>query len=116
MEFIDDTRKMDFYINKFHLKDYFRADYFPEYFKYMTLTRFSKGEYLYRQKENIQYIYFFVEGKIRVSSVLSNGKRQSLYYYTKFGILGDLELFNKSNPYTTIQAANDSYCIALSLA
>lgn len=116
MEFIDDSKKMNFYITKFHLKDYFRADYFPEYLKYMTLTKFSKGEYIYRQKENIQYIYFFVEGKIRVSSVLSNGKRQSLYFYTNFGILGDLELFNRANPHTTIQAANDSYCIALSLA
>lgn len=116
MEFIDDIRKMNFYIKKYHLEDYFRVDYFPEYLKYMTLTRFSKGEFLYRQKENIQYIYFFVEGKIKVSTVLSNGKRQSLYFYTKFGILGDLELFNRSNPHTTIQAASDSYCIALSLA
>lgn len=116
MQFIEDSKKMDFYISKFHLKDYFREDYFHEYLKYMTLVKLNKGEFLYRQKENIQYIYFFVEGKIRVSSVLSNGKRQSLYYYTKFGILGDLELFNKSNPHTTIQAANDSYCIALPLA
>ena len=116
MEFIDDNSKMNVYIKKYHLADYFKTDYVPEYLEYMSVVRFSEGEYLYRQLGCIQYIYFFVEGKIKVSTVLSNGKRQSLYFYTKFGILGDLELFNKANPHTTIQAASDSYCIALSLA
>jgi CRP-like cAMP-binding protein len=116
MQFIDDNIKMNYYIKKYNLRDYFRSDYFPEYLKYMTLTKFSKGEYIYRQKDNIQFIYFFVEGKIKVCSLLSNAKSQLLYIYTKFGILGDLELFNRANPYTTIQAATDSYCIALSLA
>ena len=116
MEFIEDEKKMGYYVDKFNLRNFFRGDYFSQYQNYMTIARFSKGEYLYRQKENIQYLYFFVEGKIKVSSVLSNGKRQALYYYKKFGILGDLELFNRSNPYTIIQAEKDSYCIALSLA
>ncbi len=116
MELIDDRSKINYFIRKFQISDYFRPDYFPDYVRYMNLVKFSKCEYIYRQKENIQNIYFFVEGNIQVCTVLSNGKRQSLYSYTDFGILGDLELFNKSNPFTTIQAATDSYCIALPLA
>jgi CRP-like cAMP-binding protein len=116
MEFMDNRDKIYYYVKRFRLKEFFRPDYYPEYLKYMSLVKFSKGEYIYKQKENIQYIYFFVEGRIKVYSLLSNGKRQLLYFYTKFGILGDLELFNRSNPYTLIQAAQDSYCIALPLA
>lgn len=82
----------------------------------MVLTRFAKDEYIFTERGNIHYIYFFLNGKIKVCSLLSNGKQQLLNLITGFSILGDLQLFGINNPFTTAQAIEESYSIALPLA
>ncbi len=114
MEIINDESKLDFYIKKYNIEKIFTD--FSQYRKYMQLVKFNRGEYIYSRKDDIYNLYFFIHGRTKVITTLSNGKSHLLYIYSKFELLGDLELFNKSNPYVTIQAVHDSYCISLMLA
>ncbi|MCU6761717.1 Regulatory protein YeiL [uncultured Roseburia sp.] len=115
MEFISDKNKLDYYIKKYRLKDYFSDEYFPEHYKYMTVTKFARDEYIFTERGNIQYMYIFLNGKVKVCSLLRNGKQQLLNLITGISFFGDLELFNITNPFITIQAVNESYAIALPL-
>lgn len=116
MEFVNDGSKLDYYIKKYHIKDFFSEEYFDNYYKYMVVTKFAKDEYIFNERGNIHYLYIFLNGKVKVCSLLSNGKQQLLNLITGISIMGDLELFNISNPFITIQAVNESYAIAIPLS
>ena len=116
MRIVKSEEQLNKYINRHHIQDLFSPEYYDTYRKHLVLVHFDKNEFIYKNPgEDISYLYFFVEGKAKVITTLSNGKRQLLFFYTNDGILGDLEMFNLSNPYTTVQAATSSYCIGLNI-
>ena len=81
----------------------------------MELVLFKKNEYICRENEDINYLFFFVEGKAKVYTTLSNGKSLLLCFYQEFKVLGDLELMNSQTASTNVQVIEDAYCIAISL-
>ena len=113
MKTIQDPEMLETYLTKCSLPSLFSD--FGRYRNHLSLVLFEKGEHIYAQKSDISYLYFFVEGKLKVCSNMSNGKSHLLHFYTAFELLGDLELFNRSNPYVTIQTVSDSLCISLAL-
>lgn len=114
MKILKNEEILNKYIEKHHIKYMFAPEYYSTYRKHMNLVRFDKNEYIYKDpNEDISYLYFFVDGKAKVINTLSNGKRQLLFFYTNDGILGDLEMFGLTNPYTTVQAASETLCIGL---
>ena len=113
MKTIQDQDLLERYLTKCSLPSLFSD--FSRYQKHVSLVLFEKGETIYAQKSDISFLYFFVEGKLKVCSNMSNGKSHLLHFYTTFELLGDLELFNRSNPYVTIQTVSDSLCISLAL-
>lgn len=115
MKHIGNNEQIDFYIKKFNIYHCFNPDSFSRYRTQMSLVQFEKKEKIYADKEKVSSIFFLVKGKIKVCSLLSSGKQQLLNYYSDFGLLGDLELLNQTNPYTVIQAVTECQCIALSL-
>lgn len=77
---------------------------------------FEKGEYLSREGEPLQYLYFVVSGKAKVLLSLSDGKQLLLAYFISKGIIGDIELMtNVKTTQSTLQAVTDFDCIALPL-
>jgi len=81
-----------------------------------TRNHFEQGEYLSKEGEPLQYIFFVVSGKARVLLSLSDGKQLLLGDFISKGIIGDIELMadvriNQS----TLKAATDLVCIALPL-
>ena len=102
---------LDRYLTRYQIKNYFSPQNFPVYRENMELVHFHRGEYIYSRKDQVQEMYLFLSGKVKVCTTLSNGKCQLIHNYDSFGILGDIEIFNISNPYTTIQAVTDSVCI-----
>lgn len=116
MKIINNENQLDKYIEKHYIKYMFSPEYYDIYRKHMNLVRFDKNEFIYKDPdEDISHLYFFVEGKAKVINTLSNGKRQLLFFYTNDGILGDLEMFGLTNPYTTVQAASETLCIGLNI-
>ena len=75
---------------------------------------FEPGEYLLREGEPIEYIYFVVSGKAKVFLSLSDGKRLLLAYFMSRGVIGDVELMtNNHNAISTTQSVTKFVCVAL---
>lgn len=79
----------------------------------MRLVRFSKNDMIYKDKQSLDYLYFFISGKLKVCCNLSNGKSLLLCFFEDFEILGDLELFKLTHSSNTIKVVKESYCIAI---
>lgn len=97
------------YINKYNLNKIFTEDMT----EYMELMVFEKNEYLCKENEKIEYLYFFVKGKAKVYISLKNGKSLLICFYYPLMVLGDLELVNFEEATTNIQVIEESFCIAL---
>ena len=106
---VNDEKLKEKYIDKYKLNDIFSSDMK----EYMELILFEKNQYICKENEEINYIYFFVEGKAKVYIVLKNGKSLLVCFYYPLMVLGDLEIVSLSKASTNIQTLEDSYCIAL---
>lgn len=80
---------------------------------YMELFLFKKNDHICKESIEVKYIYFFVEGKAKVYTTLSNGKSLLLYFYQNFRVLGDVELVGSKYAQTNVQAIDDVYCIGI---
>ena len=116
MEIIHDKNQLNYFINKNKINEYFSPEHWEFYRNAMMLVCFSKNECIFNSSKDTLFLYFFIDGKIKVMANLSNGKRQLLYIYTKGGIIGDLEMFDMGNPYTTVEVISKTYCVAMNLA
>ena len=77
----------------------------------------SPGEYLSHAGEPMDALYFVLSGKAKVFICLSDGKELLLSYFTRQGIIGDIELVtNNITLQTTVQAVTEMTCIALPFA
>ena len=77
---------------------------------------FEQGDYLLREGEPIDCIYFVVSGKAKVCLNISNGRQLLLSYFLSEGIIGDAELMiGRHTAITTLQAVSDFICIGLPL-
>lgn len=108
---VNDLSLMDKYIFKYRIDEIFTSDMRP----FMELLLFKKNEHICRESEDINYLFFFVKGKAKVYTTLSNGKSLLLCFYQDFKILGDLEIINPQNASSSVQVIEDAYCIGISL-
>jgi len=108
---IDDSKKMKEYISKYGIDEIFNENMKS----FMELRFFKKNEHIWRQGEPIKCLYFFIEGKAKVYTTLSNGKSLLLCFYQKFKVFGDLELMNGETASASVQAIEDTYCIIIPL-
>ena len=84
--------------------------------KYAIRFTYEAGEYLFREGDPLDYIYFVISGKAKVLLSLSDGKRLLLAYFISKGSIGDLELMEgELTAFTTMQAVTDFICVALPL-
>ena len=112
MKRINNVSLKNKYIDKYGLNNFFTNDMS----EYMELILFEKNDYICKESEKMNYLYFFVEGKAKVYVILKNGKSLLLCFYYPMTVLGDLELVNNCDTTTNIQVLRDSYCIAIDLS
>lgn len=98
------------FIVKYNMKDIFSRDME----EHMELYHYKKFDYLVKEDDMIQKLLFFVQGKAKVFTNLSNGKSLLLCFYQSFRVLGDIEVINVNKAVTNVQAIEDSYCISIS--
>lgn len=86
------------------------------YEKYpIELVLYKKGEHIFRYGNPLTCICFFIYGRAKVYSLLSNGKHFLHTFYNQFEIIGDAEFVNQLNITTNVQALSDVYCLVLPL-
>lgn len=81
----------------------------------LELILYKRGEHIYRYGEPLTQISFFISGKAKVYSLLSNGKYFLHTFYKQFEIIGDAEFVNHLSIKTNVQALSDVYCLVLFL-
>lgn len=111
MKVYHSQEKLEQQLRKYKIEKYFSD--FDFFNKYMQLVSFSKNDMVYEDKCTLDYIYFFLFGKLKVSSNRPNGKSLLLCFYEDMEILGDLELFELVYVSNTIKVVKESYCISI---
>lgn len=109
MNKVNDYKLKMKYINKYQINEIFSEDMT----EFMELMAFEKNEYICKENEKVEYLYFFVKGKAKVYVSLKNGKSLLLCFYDPLMVLGDLELVKLQEATTNIQVIEDSHCIVL---
>ena len=83
MKKINNSELMNTYINKYNINDIFTSDMR----EYMELFHFKRNEFLCKEDEPIDYLFFFVEGKAKVYISLKNGKSLLICFYYPLMVL-----------------------------
>ena len=106
---IEDHRKIEEYIKKYEMENLF-SDNMKEY---MTLYMFNKNEFICREEERLNNMYFLVDGKAKVSKHLENGKSLLISFYTPLTIIGDVEFIAHNFTDCSVLAIEDTFCIGI---
>ncbi len=80
---------------------------------FAELHYYEKGEKIFQAGNILNYYYFFVEGKVKVFSMLENGKSLLLKFYTSFDALGDAELLRDIPILNNVETVENTYLIAI---
>nr|WP_272507294.1 cyclic nucleotide-binding domain-containing protein [Clostridium aestuarii] len=81
----------------------------------MELFLFNKNDHICRSDQKMDYCYFLVEGKVKVYTLLKNGKSLLLQFYKPLNIFGDIEFIDIDMASSNLQAMEDSLCIGISM-
>lgn len=81
--------------------------------KEFELIKVGRLEYICLQEEEMQYLWFLVDGSAKVVKVLENGKNLLLSFYEPLSVIGDLELIKAKRASCTVQALSTCYLLAL---
>lgn len=81
----------------------------------LELVRYKKGEHIFQYGDPLTFICFFLSGKAKVYTLLSNGKHFLHTFYNQFEIVGDIEFINQLTITTNVLALSDVYCFLLPL-
>lgn len=109
MKLINNDTKLQSYIKHYKINDIFSTDVSM----HMKLFHFIQGEFIYQEGDELNYFYFFVEGKAKVFSTLANGKSLLLSFYEPLKILGDAEIVNQDLVTVNVKVISDVYCIGI---
>src|SRR6056297_1361089 len=81
----------------------------------LQFEKYEAGENILQAGQELEKFYFFVEGKLKVSSFQENGRSLLLSFYTTFDSIGEVELFKKERVTNPVDAITDSYLLSISI-
>jgi CRP-like cAMP-binding protein len=106
---IQNNKEIEEYIKRYEMEKLFTDNMKEE----MNLYLFNKNEYICREEEKLEYMYFLVRGKAKVSKHLENGKSLLISFYIPLTIIGDVEFIRNNSTDCSVQAIEDTYCIGI---
>ena len=90
METIKDKKRLDLYLHA----PAFRQLFPPAIAPYALLREAEHGEYLIRQSEEPESLYYLVKGRCSVRSLLPNGKNIIVSTFCAPSLIGELEMLD----------------------
>jgi len=107
MKNITDQRIITTYIKRYQLEDVFDMEDLLN----GQLIQYQKGDTILQCGDELEHFCFFLEGKIKILSILENGKSLLLRFYTELDTLGDIELFYPGPVDSSVEAVRESYIL-----
>lgn len=111
MKKIFDQDLLDSYIEIYSLNSIFKE----KILGYMELFKFDKGELICTKDSEIDYMYFLVEGKIKVSTLHDNGKSILLRFNKPLSIFGDIEFLTDYKVQCNAEAQSQALLIGINM-
>lgn len=109
MKRINDKNLLEFYMKEFGLDILFQKDMRP----YMNLMGFERGECICNTGDELEYFYFNVKGKLKVYTLMENGKSLLLRFNKPLSILGDVEFVSGYKIKCNVDSLNESHLIGI---
>ena len=97
------------YVKKYNINELFSEDMTD----YMEVTMWKKNEYICREGESLNTLFFIVDGKVKVCKNMANGKSILICFYKPLKIIGDVEFTRTRISDCTVQAIEDTYTIGI---
>jgi len=111
MKKINDLQKLNFYIKQYNIDEIFSSDMT----EYMELHLFNKDEHIYRSGDPITYFYFLIDGKLKIYTLLENGKSLLLRFYKPLSLIGDIEISYNNIIDCHVEVIKQALCIGISI-
>lgn len=111
MKIYKDTFEIEYYLNKFNLTKHLNKELIDN----CEIHTFKKGESICTLGHAVNYMYFLVKGKTKVSTLLSTGKSLLLCFTNPLEIIGDIEFIDNPFADCNVTALNECVCLAFPL-
>lgn len=79
----------------------------------LFIKRFLKGEMIFSVDEESQFIYFFVEGKVKIYSAFSGNKEIVIVFSKPMQILGEIEYIQNKDMNVNVEALTPCVVIGI---
>jgi cAMP-binding proteins - catabolite gene activator and regulatory subunit of cAMP-dependent protein kinases len=110
MRLLNDDTLLNQYLERYALTDLFEASMQS----YMSLYQYDKGELVCKVSQELNRLYFLVEGKLRIYTLLPDGRPLLLRFNKPLSVLGDLEYLNRYKVRCNVETVTSSVLIGLS--
>lgn len=97
------------YVSKHNIENIFDKSIL----QHAQLHFYEKNEYILKAEFDLEYYYLIVDGKVKISYLLENGKSVLLKFYRELNSLGDIELLKGIPVRCNVEAIEDTYLIAM---
>lgn len=97
------------YIEQYHIKKFIPEKYFDS----LILLEYQPGEFICRQDEPLENLYFFISGRLKIIRTLPNGKEHILDIRDNSCILGEIELMANKPFVSSVVVIKKSHVIIL---
>ncbi|MDM5438788.1 cyclic nucleotide-binding domain-containing protein [Bacillus hominis] len=81
---------------------------------YFQVNHFEKGKLICNIDDEMDRLYFFVKGKVKVYTITPEGKKLILRFINPLAIVGDIELIQNSKAHNVVEACSDVVAISIS--
>ena len=106
---LNDKSKLKYFIRKYNINNLFTTNIE----EYMDLYFFKKGSHICEKGDILDKFYFFLDGRAKVYMYTPNGKSLLIRFYSPLQIICDIEITSDDDTNYSIQAIEDSLCIAI---
>lgn len=110
---LKDVRKRAAYLERYSVGKFFSAATAEALSDHMEVHLFRKGEYVCEERKSPRQLYFLVDGRVKLYMIHQDGSVTLAQYFEAVSVLGELEFLGIRSQSQTIQAVQDSVCIAL---
>jgi CRP-like cAMP-binding protein len=111
MKRISDKNLLEAYIREYGIDSLFQKDMRP----FMSLMSFERGECICNTGDELDYFYFNVKGKLKIYTLMENGKSLLLRFNKPLSILGDVEFMSGYKIKCNVDSLNESHLIGIRL-
>lgn len=111
MRRISDKNLLEHYIRQFGISTLFESDMRP----YMSLFSYERGECICNNGDEMEYFYFNVKGKLKVYTLMDNGKSLLLRFNKPLSILGEVEFMSGYKIKCNVDSLNETHLIGITM-